>query len=289
MISIIIPTYNRGQTISRAIKSVLSQTFKDFELIIVDDNSNDDTEEIVKGIPDDRIIYVKHKKNLGANEARNTGINISRGSYIAFQDSDDEWLNNKLKIQFNELNKHNADIVTCAYIRHEYEGTKRVPEYGIDIKDNEIFDRLLFGNFIGTPTILGKKECFITEKFDPRLPRFQDWEVMLRLSQKYCVHFINEPLLNVYVQKNGISENHLNALIAMEIILEKYKNQFNNNKEASYSMYRKLGYYAIKAKNYEVDYYAKLWKLGGCTMKDVLKMIEFRVRKLTKISLRSIL
>ena len=88
-ISIIIPTYNRGDLIERALKSVLEQDYHDLEVIIVDDCSTDHTEEVVKSLNDTRIKFIKHTHNQGANAARNTGIKAASGEYIAFQESDD--------------------------------------------------------------------------------------------------------------------------------------------------------------------------------------------------------
>ncbi len=108
-VSVIIPTYNRANLVSRAIKSVLNQTYQDFEIIVVDDCSEDNTEEIVKSFNDSRIRYIKHKKNKGGSAARNTGIKRARGKYIAFLDDDDEWLPSKLEKQimlFEKLSKH---------------------------------------------------------------------------------------------------------------------------------------------------------------------------------------
>jgi len=98
-VSVIISTYNRAHLIGRAIQSVLNQTYQDFEVIVVDDGSTDNTEEIVKSFNDPRIRYIRHEKNKGAAAARNTGIKAARGKYIAFQDSDDEWLPEKLEKQ----------------------------------------------------------------------------------------------------------------------------------------------------------------------------------------------
>jgi len=95
-ISVIIPTYNRANFIDVAIKSVLNQSYQDFEIIIVDDGSTDNTEEIVKNFNDFRINYFFHKFNQGISAARNTGIKACQGKYIAFLDSDDEWLPEKL-------------------------------------------------------------------------------------------------------------------------------------------------------------------------------------------------
>ena len=100
-VSIIIPTYNRAHLIDRSIQSVLNQTYQDFELIVVDDGSTDNTEDIIRQFQekDKRIKYIKHDKNKGGSAARNTGIKNSRGEYIAFQDSDDEWFPEKLEKQ----------------------------------------------------------------------------------------------------------------------------------------------------------------------------------------------
>ena len=94
-VSVIIPTYNRATTIIKSINSVLNQTYSNFEIVVVDDNSDDNTKDIIKQIQDDRIIYIKNKKNLGAASARNIGIKNATGELIAFQDSDDEWIKQK--------------------------------------------------------------------------------------------------------------------------------------------------------------------------------------------------
>ena len=94
LVSVIIPTYNRADNILKSINSVLNQTIKDIEIIIVDDGSNDETYAVVKSIKDDRIRYIKHIRNMGVSAARNTGIKYTKGEYIAFQDSDEVWYKN---------------------------------------------------------------------------------------------------------------------------------------------------------------------------------------------------
>ncbi len=96
MVSVIIPTYNRAHVLGRAIRSVLDQTYQDFELIVVDDGSSDHTGEVVATFADPRIHYLRHEKNRGAAAARNTAIKTAQGEYIASLDSHDEWLPEKL-------------------------------------------------------------------------------------------------------------------------------------------------------------------------------------------------
>jgi len=97
MISVIMPTYNRARTLKRAIDSVLAQTYSDIELIVVDDCSTDNTKDIVDKYSDERLRYVRLKKNSGACVARNVGIEKAKGEYIAFQDSDDYWEKEKIE------------------------------------------------------------------------------------------------------------------------------------------------------------------------------------------------
>ena len=105
LISVVLPTYNRARCLSRSINSVLNQTFSNLELIIVDDGSTDNTRELVESFSDPRIRYI-YQENAGACAARNHGINEALGTYIAFQDSDDEWRKDKLEIQLNALIKN---------------------------------------------------------------------------------------------------------------------------------------------------------------------------------------
>lgn len=111
-VSVIIPTYNRAHLVGRAIQSVLNQTYKDFELIIVDDGSTDNTEDIIKKYQkkDERIKYIRRKKNKGGSVARNTGINAAIGEYIAFLDSDDEWLTEKLERQMKVFKSTSSEV-----------------------------------------------------------------------------------------------------------------------------------------------------------------------------------
>ena len=113
LVSIIIPSYNRENVIKDAIESVLKQTLADIECIVVDDGSTDNTQDVLRGIDDDRLVYYRLDNNRGACYARNYGVMHARGKYIAFQDSDDIWDEHKLEKQFIFLEKHDADMTFC--------------------------------------------------------------------------------------------------------------------------------------------------------------------------------
>ena len=116
MVSVIVPTYNRGNVIGRAVKSILRQTWPHFEIIIVDDGSTDGTKAIVDELGDSRIRYMLLEQNAGVAHARNVGIQEAKYEYIAFLDSDDEWLPKKLELQMKRMLRC-ADEVGMVYCR----------------------------------------------------------------------------------------------------------------------------------------------------------------------------
>jgi len=226
-VSVIIPTYNRAHLIGRAIKSVLNQTYRDFEIIIVDDGSTDNTEEVVKSFTDKRIRYIRHKENKGAATARNIGIKAARGEYIAFQDSDDEWLPAKLGKQMKVF-KHTSPKVGIVYTDMWRIIKEREKEYWhspkIKPEDEIVYKEALNYQIIdiGIQSAIVKRECFDKSgMFDEKFPRFIDLEFFIRLSKYYYFYHIAEPLVNYFAGK-GISSNAGTAITARKLVLEKY-------------------------------------------------------------------
>ncbi len=240
LVSVILPTYNRGYIIERAIKSVLNQTYKNLELIIVDDGSTDNTEEIVKSIEDKRIIFLKHKKNKGASSARNTGIKNSKGEYISFIDSDDVWFPLKLEKQINIFRKISDEygVVFSSFFYIRYDGQKLIlPGHFSEKKLKNIMERF---NIVNLSSSLIKKEYILESGlFDERFPRLQDWEFFFRLTKVCLFKFIKEPLLEVYVQRDGISSNTYFLIEGLHLFIEKYKNSLS--KSSISALYRRLG------------------------------------------------
>jgi glycosyltransferase involved in cell wall biosynthesis len=233
-VSVVIPTYNRAHLISRAIQSVLNQTYQDFEIIIVDDGSKDNTEEVVKNLNDNRIRYIRHNTNKGASAARNTGIKASKGEYIAFQDSDDKWFPDKLEQQVKAFDKvpSKVGVVYSGFYRIEGDNKIYIPSAHIAQKEGNIHNELLRRNFIGTPAVLIKKECFENaEYFDETLPALEDWNLWIELSKYYLFKYVNKPLLYSYSTPNSVNRDQKNLFKAREMILRNHFDDFNKDKK----------------------------------------------------------
>lgn len=256
LISVIMPTYNRGYCIQRSVNSVLNQTYSNLELIIVDDCSTDNTESIIGAYNDLRISYIKLKKNIGACAARNLGIQRARGKYIAFQDSDDEWLETKLEEQYIFLKKMNADMVFCSF--YFFEQKKLFPQK--HYTNSEVKKELLKQNLISTQTIFSKREVFDKYKFDEKMPRFQDWDVVLRIVQTYNISHLHKGLVNVYRQNNSLSCDYRKAYKAVLRMIEKYKNNIYSEKENLARIYCMAGKMAFLSKNESRIWFYKAYK-----------------------------
>ncbi len=241
-VSIIIPTYNRSQLIARAVKSVLNQTFQNFELIIVNDASTDNTEEIINSFNDKRIKYVRHEKNKGEAAARNTGIKTAVSEYIAYQDSDDEWLPGKLAKQMELLDKAppQVGVIYTGFWKTWKNNRTYIPFSWVRKKDGDIHKELLKGNFIGSPVVIVKKECFDEMGlFDERLRNLVDWEMWLRISKRYHFRCVDEPLVIAHYDSDNVSDRPGSLIEAMELVLEKNRDEFKTDK-------RLLARYRIK-------------------------------------------
>lgn len=242
-VSIVIPTFNRARLLRRAIQSVLNQTYSNFEIIVVDDCSSDNTEDAVRSIRDERILYIRHEKNKGAFEARNTGIKAAKGKYIAFQDSDDVWLPEKLDKQMKVFDSASRDIgvvYTSFWLIHNSSRTMHPPS---DIRQTEgnIHEALLEANFVGTPTAVVRKECFEEAGLFENLPRLQEWSLWLKISKRYCFKHINEPLVNAYQQPDSISRNTDAYVLARKRILEKYFEEISKKPKILKRHYFEIG------------------------------------------------
>lgn len=235
-VSVIIPTYNRADLLPRTIESVLNQTFKNFELIIVDDGSTDNTEEVVKEFQerDERVRYIWQENSGGAAKPKNNGIKNSRGDYIAILDSDDEWLPDKLvkQLELFESSSHpELGFVDCNALMVDEKSGKhweyRIPPYKNVLK--EILARDYMGSGSG---IMYKKSVFDTiGLFDENLKRGQDWEIRIRIAQKYGFDCVDEPLYKYYVHSENLSSTLRKGekVKDLEYVFNKYKKYYEQN------------------------------------------------------------
>ncbi|MBO9998473.1 MAG: glycosyltransferase family 2 protein [Cyanobacteria bacterium SID2] len=212
-VSIIIPSYNRATLISRAIQSVLDQTFTDWELIVIDDASQDNTEEVVRGFGDPRIHYIRHERNAGECGTRNTGLAAAKGHSIAFLDSDDWWLPEKLEKQvrrFEELPPQVGAIYTWLSAVNPQGQVKNLRQPTLQ---GSIYGDLLYANFVGTPsTVIVRRECLDKgARFDTSLRCCGDWDMWLQIARDYDFEVIREPLVQYLDHdddKRGSTNSH---------------------------------------------------------------------------------
>jgi glycosyltransferase involved in cell wall biosynthesis len=190
LFSIIIPTYNRAHIISETICSVLDQQFGDYEIIVVDDGSTDNTREVVEAIKSDKISYY-YKLNEERSIARNFGADQATGQYLVFLDSDDKMLINHLALVHNYLVLHQftPSFLFTGYVIYRPDGKQlyEFSEDGIFLKT-----RLFYGNFLGCSSVLVKTDLFKKHYFntDPGLILFEDWELWLRIIAENPLHCI---------------------------------------------------------------------------------------------------
>ena len=196
-ISVIIPTFNRKETLKRAIQSVLIQSYTPYEIIVIDDGSDDGTKEWLKdNFPNVKYIY---QMNSGVSSARNKGIKFARGDWIALLDSDDEWLPSKLKDQANEIESNPAAKFLHTneiWIRNgvRVNQMKKHKKYG-----GYIFEKCLDMCRISPSSVLIKKDIFDEiGMFDETLKVCEDYDLWLRFASKYPVHFLDQPLIKKY-------------------------------------------------------------------------------------------
>lgn len=266
LISVIIPTYNRAKTIIRAIESALKQTYTNMEIIIVDDASGDNTGEIVKGIEDSRIKYIKHETNKGGAAARNTGIDEAKGEYVAFLDSDDVWLPEKIEKQVKLFERSDPKIGVIYTGFYRTDEDDRITEHVTPSKKGDLYNRLLEGNFIGTTSvIMAKRECLKqVGGFNASLPSCQDWDLYIRLSKVCHYDYILDPLVRFFCGEghNKITSNKQWVILGHKYIFDKY-NISSLPRRSKARHYYYLGIINI----YLVG---DLWTAAGCFMKAFL-------------------
>lgn len=237
LVSVIIPSYNRAHMLPRAIESLFKQTYTNWEALIVDDASTDNTKEVVDAYiaKDKRIRFFKQEKNGGACVARNVGIDNSNATYITFLDSDDEYFPAKIEKQvacFENSTVENVGVVSCGRVdaRDGKEYFKWIPS-----KKGNIVTNLLQKERVGANTsfLMVKKEVLDQHKiyFDPEMPAGQDWDFLIRVCQHAGFDFVPEPLVTIHHHSGERVYTGERALIAIEKQYDKNKDLLLKDKK----------------------------------------------------------
>ncbi|HED36471.1 MAG TPA: glycosyltransferase [Gammaproteobacteria bacterium] len=206
LVSVVIPAFNSEKYITECIDSVLNQSYKNTEILIIDDGSTDGTVNIVSGYINDKI-KLFHQKNSGSGAARNHGVKQASGEWIAFIDADDIWLPNKLEKQLGLCSNHIWSHTDLYFHGDVYPKHTKTTEF-TEKHSGFILKNLLVENSIGTSSVVIKKKTFDEYGgFDTNLRALQDWDLWLRVAEKHQVCYFDEPLVYYRVHSSSVSRN----------------------------------------------------------------------------------
>jgi O-antigen biosynthesis protein len=225
-VTVIIPVYNRAASVGRAIASVLNQTYQDFEVVVVDDGSEDTTPSVVAAIGDPRITLIRHERNLGGGAARNTGYRTGSAPFVAFLDSDDEWLPTKLERQVEVFERSDERLGLV------YTGADRIFPNGtvsryVPRRRDDLSDALLLANVVGETSLgmVRRSALEAIDGFDESLPSSQDMDLWLRLCERFDTDVVPEALVKVAKRNDGgrISANVPASALGRELYGQKHR------------------------------------------------------------------
>lgn len=242
LVSIIVPSYNGEKFIAKAIRSVLLQTYKNWELIIVEDGYTDKTEEIVDSFLDKRINYIK-KEHSGISKTRNVGIKEANGEYIAFLDQDDVWLPEKLSVQIEYMQKSDSSVglVYCKnYVLQNGKIIMRKREKGG--KAVLVKEYFFKSGILPSSVLLSRKCLFEVGLFDEKLELLEDYDLWIRVSNRYKFLYLNKPLFIYVLHKGQYHRNKLKMIKSREYVHKKYEHILKGHNNILSSMYFRNGH-----------------------------------------------
>lgn len=273
-VSVIIPTYNREVLIIETIHSVLCQTYKDFEIIVVDDGSIDNTQKVIKDIGDSRVKYIFENHRGVPAATRNTGIRNAQGQYIAFVDSDDLWLPDKLERQLFVMEKFSDIALVYAQAVSWSEGVisrEPLPKPSL-AKSGFIFRDLFLRNFIPSLTVMVRKKIFDTVGYfdeDPDLIAAEDYDLWLRTARIARVYFMPEIVAKYRIHSGNISANIENYISQSLAIVNKFRKNGWVEKDLVKDRSSNIYLDATIASYKRGFTYLKLWLMLRCHAKEI--------------------
>ena len=232
LVTVIIPTHNRANVLDRAIESVLSQSYPRIETIVVDDRSTDETEQVVRRYADQDVRYLKNEGRRGASATRNVGIRAARGRLIAFLDSDDEWLPDKISLQVKKFaaGPTNLGLVHCGVTELR---SGRSPTHFIPKLRGKVFQELLIWNFVGSASriMIPRQILLDLGGFNESFQTLNDWEMTLRIARDYLVDLVPEPcVLYHFDSHDHLSLRARSVFLSHRLIFKTYGTDYYPNK-----------------------------------------------------------
>lgn len=235
LVSVILPTFNRSELLYLACQSVLSQSYRNLELIVVDDASTEDLQPVIDRLEDDRVRMLRHERNRGAAAARNTGIADAKGAFIAFQDSDDLWLPGKLERQVKmfETLPESVGVVIGSKILYGRDASWRYgpgkvtcapPPAGKVSLDEDQVAVFLMRNRLSEQNALFRRDVFPDHNWhDPCAKANVDWEMAIRLALRTKIYEDIEPVVLSFIQGDSISKKPRKRLLGALRIVKKHR------------------------------------------------------------------
>lgn len=226
LISVILPTHNRAHLLGRAVRSVLAQDYSKLEVIIVDDASSDETQQLAGTISDPRVRYIRRHAQGGAGAARNTGIAAATGTLVAFQDSDDEWLADKLTRQLAILDAAGPGVamVCGTYVARFRDGREITVAPEADGRRGEFETELLSGFRFITPTWLVRRDALERAGgFDERLPNREDWELVFRIIEQGAIRAELAPIVIKHVTAGSVESNPRARIDSYRAVMQRHQ------------------------------------------------------------------
>ena len=278
-VSVIMPTYNRADYLKKAVQSILDQTFNNFELVIINNYSTDDTLEVINAFNDSRIKVINFKNGGVIAKSRNQGIMQSVGKYIAFLDDDDLWCPDKLELQIKYMDEHpEFDLVySNALIIDEHGNKNGLLKDSKDAKTGHVFLDLLYENFIPVLTVLMKREIIETNGVfneDPSMRAAEDFEYWLRTSLKFNFGYIDKALTLYRIHSESVS-----MAINRPLLRQKTLQRFMFKKEVPEKYYKNIAY-NIERLNSDISVY--YWSISDKINARIFvkKYIIFNLKKI---------
>lgn len=286
--SVIIPAYNAEAYIDETIKSVLWQNDVDFEIIVVDDGSTDNTLGIISNFGE-RVRIVR-QKNSGPAEARNNGVREAKGNVIAFLDSDDIWLPDKLSAQKKKLNDGFDIVYTNRFNIGQIGDLPELQSNVVSMREGDLWEDLLSANMITTSSVVIVKELFERNGgFCNELPPCEDWDLWLRCSEEHLIGYCSEPLVKYRCHADGISRNYkLMSEMRSRVISNALTSKRGQTlaaiekRKISAKTWSASGWDAAKAKDISksLAYYSRalqMWPFMGSIWYDVARALAGRI------------